>query len=459
VKVAVIGTGYVGLVTGACLADNGLHVHCVDTDRNKVDRLRNAEVPFFEPGLEELVGRLARTERLHFTTSLSEALLDAEVAFIAVGTPSGGDGAADLSQVLLVAAQIGELLARRISPHLVVVTKSTVPVGTAKRLREVLTETIAAASISTDVEPGTFDVASNPEFLKEGAAIADFAHPDRIVIGVDTERARETLDRVYRPFVLNGKPVLFMDVASAEITKYAANAMLATRISFMNAIAALCDATGADVHHVRNGIGSDARIGTPFLYAGAGYGGSCFPKDVRALASTARDHDIEFSLLDGVELVNNRQANVVIEKLVRLLGLSSASLLNGLTIAVWGIAFKPNTDDTRDAPSVAIIERLENAGARVRAYDPIAKLPPRFGTNVAECNDPYVAAENCDALVLVTEWAEFRNPDIGALAKSMRRPLILDARNVLDADTLSAHGFSVARVGRPFVSSQAGLSQ
>ena len=441
-NVAVIGTGYVGLVTGACLAETGATVICVDIDSEKVERLCRGEIPIFEPGLDELVARNVAKGRLRFTTDLTQALTDAQVAFIAVGTPPGGDGSADLSQVLAVARSIGKSLLGSVTNYLVVVTKSTVPVGTAQKVRAEI-DGVLAGSIDTPA----FDVASNPEFLKEGAAIEDFARPDRIVIGVESERAKVVLERLYRPFLLNSHPVLFMDVASAEITKYAANAMLAMRISFMNTVAALCDAVGANVDHVRRGIGSDPRIGPGFLYAGAGYGGSCFPKDVRALAETSRSHGVDFALLDEVERINERQKFVVIEKALELLGRSESSGLNGLHFSIWGIAFKPNTDDVREAPAVAVIEKLLRLGASVSAYDPVAKLPDELKGKVNVYNDPYDAVDNADVLILITEWSEFRNPDIKQLATRMKQRNVVDGRNVLDNSDLLAADFSFRRIG------------
>ncbi len=445
-KVVIIGSGYVGLVTGACLSDTGATVVCVDVNAEKIERLTRGEMPIYEPGLEALVLRNVAKQRLHFTTDLGDALLDADVAFIAVGTPPGDDGSADLSQVLSVADSIGQALSRRPTPYIVVVTKSTVPVGTAAKVAGRLQSSLQAHS-QPDITPSEFDVASNPEFLKEGAAIEDFARPDRIVIGVETERAQAVLERLYRPFLLNARPVIFMDIASAEITKYAANAMLALRISFMNTIASLCDAVGADVSLVRRGIGSDARIGQSFLYAGPGYGGSCFPKDVRALHATTEGFGIDFGLLREVEAVNDRQKSVPVAKLRALLNRSES--LDGLAIAVWGLAFKPNTDDIRDSPALTVIGELLAAGASVRLYDPVATLSPGMFEAVVVCDDPYKATNGADALMLLTEWPEFRNIDPSQL--QLRQSLIVDARNVLDTETLAEHGFTIASIGRPTV--------
>jgi UDPglucose 6-dehydrogenase len=444
-KIAVIGTGYVGLVTGACLSDTGATVTCVDIDSSKIDRLVRGEIPIFEPGLDALVSRNVAKGRLKFSVDLEAALVDAQVAFIAVGTPPGVEGAADLSQVLGVARAIGESLVRKPTEYLVIVTKSTVPVGTAKKVRSEIEKVLGKASNAS-----SYDVASNPEFLKEGAAIDDFARPDRIVIGIDSERAKTTLERLYRPFLLNAHPVLFMDVASAEITKYAANAMLATRISFMNAVSSLCDAVGADVDMVRRGIGSDPRIGSGFLYAGAGYGGSCFPKDVRALALTAKEFGVDFSFLDEVERINQRQKSVVIQKAYELLGLEHGTVLDGRRFALWGVAFKPNTDDVREAPAIAAITELVKLGASVAVYDPVARLPENeFTKSVTVCDDPYEAAEGADVLILMTEWSEFRNPDLGQLAAKMKYRNIVDGRNVLDRVAFADAGFSLRRIGSP----------
>jgi UDPglucose 6-dehydrogenase len=454
-KVVIVGTGYVGLVTGACLSETGASVVCVDVNAEKISGLRRGEIPIFEPGLDELVARNAKKGRLEFSTDLAGALIDADVLFIAVGTPPGADGSADIDQVIGVGAAIGAALASRPTEYLVVVTKSTVPVGTAAKLRSVISSSLVAAlserrlGIESDTSSGAatlFDVASNPEFLKEGAAIDDFAKPDRIVIGVESERAQAVLERLYRPFLLNGRPVLFMDLASAEITKYAANAMLATRISFMNSIAVLCDAVGADVSLVRQGIGTDQRIGSSFLYSGVGYGGSCFPKDVRALHATAEDLGMDFGILREVEAANERQKRLAVLKARQLLRIPTGSL-DGLVFGLWGLAFKPNTDDTRDAPALATIYELLAAGGTVRLYDPVANLPESLRATVEVCSDPYEASKGADVLILVTEWTEFRAIEPTKLC--MRQHLIVDGRNVLDADLLVEHGFTVASIGRP----------
>jgi UDPglucose 6-dehydrogenase len=458
-KVVIVGSGYVGLVTGACLSDTGASVVCVDVDAEKISRLRRGEIPIFEPGLDELVARNSKKDRLTFSTDLAESLTGADVLFIAVGTPPEADGSADISQIIAVGEAIGTALASRPTEYLVVATKSTVPVGTAAKLSSTITSSIdleRAAKLNLragdqrvgtlSLEPTPFDVASNPEFLKEGAAIGDFAKPDRIVIGVESGRAHAVLERLYRPFLLNNCPVLFMDLASAEITKYAANAMLATRISFMNSIAMLCDAVGADVSKVRRGIGTDARIGPSFLYPGVGYGGSCFPKDVRALHVTAQDLGVDFGILREVEAANERQKRLAVSKARQLLNRPTGSLA-GLVFGLWGLAFKPNTDDIRDAPALIVIEELLTDGATVRLYDPVAKLPESLQSTVTICTDPYRAAEGADVLVLVTEWPEFRTIDHAQLR--MRQHFVVDGRNVLDVDQLVKHGFTVASIGRP----------
>ena len=431
-KIAVVGTGYVGLVTGTCLAETGHDVTCVDLDEGKIALLRGGGVPIYEPGLEELVRRNVKERRLSFTTSTAEAMRDTEVAFIAVGTPPGESGEADLSYVLAAAAEIGRHLRR----YTVVVNKSTVPVGSADRVAEVVAGVAQAA----------FDVVSNPEFLKEGAAIDDFMRPDRIVIGVSSERARAVMAELYAPFVRTEQPILFMDPRSSELTKYAANAMLATRISFMNDIAGLCERLGAEVDQVRRGLGSDRRIGFPFLFPGAGFGGSCFPKDVRALMTMARAAGLDFDLLRSVERVNERQKRALVEKALKHFG-----SLQGTTIAVWGLAFKPKTDDMREAPSITVVEGLLGNGARVKAHDPVAsEVAARlFQGRVELAPDPYAAAEGADAVVLVTEWSEFRQPDFERLKRIMRQPVILDGRNIWDRDKLQALGFTYYGIGRP----------
>jgi UDPglucose 6-dehydrogenase len=431
-RIAVVGTGYVGLVTGTCLAEAGHEVSCLDVDARKIETLRGGGIPIYEPGLEELVRRNVRELRLSFTTSYPEAVAGAEVVFIAVGTPPGEDGDADLSHVLAAAAEIG----RALTGYAIVVNKSTVPVGSAERVAEVLRREAAHP----------FDVVSNPEFLKEGAAVDDFMRPDRVVVGVASERARAVMQELYAPFVRAEQPVLFMDLRSAELTKYAANAMLATRISFMNEMATLCEKLGADVDQVRRGIGSDRRIGHPFLFPGVGFGGSCFPKDVRAVRTMARQLGLDFDLLRAVERVNERQRRWLVEKAAKHFG-----SLAGRTFGVWGLAFKPKTDDMREAPSVTVVEGLLAAGAAVRAHDPVAReVAARVfaGRGVRLVDEPYAAAEGADALLLVTEWNEFRQPDWSRLARIMKTPVVLDGRNVWDEHKARAAGFTYYGVGR-----------
>lgn len=436
-KIAIVGTGYVGLVSGACFAEMGLDITCVDTDTRKIEALDAGRIPIYEPGLEELVRRNVAGGRLHFTTDLAGCLDGMEIVFSAVGTPMGEDGAADLSQVLEVARTFG----RHIRRYTLLVTKSTVPVGTSEKIRAVIREELAARG--ADIP---FDVASNPEFLKEGAAIKDFMSPDRVIVGVESERARKLMARLYRPFLLNNFRVMFMDVASAEMTKYAANAMLATRISFINEIANLCDLTGADVDMVRKGIGADIRIGNKFLYPGSGYGGSCFPKDVKALARTAREHGYEMQVIEAVERVNERQKSIVFEKLRQELG-----DLRGCRIAVWGLSFKPETDDIREAPALVVIRLLLDAGAEVRAYDPAATEECRRRhpeLDIAYSTTMYEAAEGADALVLMTEWKQFRMPDWSRLHAAMRGALVVDGRNIFDREELAAAGFRYRGIGK-----------
>jgi UDPglucose 6-dehydrogenase len=431
-KIAVVGTGYVGLVTGTCLSESGHHVTCVDVDPKKIATLAAGGIPIYEPGLEELVRRNAREKRLAFTTSLADAMQDTDVVFIAVGTPPGETGEADLTHVLAAAEQIGRFIRR----YTVVVNKSTVPVGSCERVRDV----VAA------VAKAEFDVVSNPEFLKEGSAVDDFMRPDRVVVGVDSERARKVMADLYQPFVRTEQPILFMDPRSAELTKYAANAMLATRISFMNDVAALCDRLGCDVDQVRRGMGSDKRIGYPFLFPGVGFGGSCFPKDVRAVMTMARQLGLDFDLLRAVERVNERQKRLLFDKAVKHLG-----SLAGKRCAVWGLAFKPKTDDMREAPSLTLVQLLAGAGAEVVAHDPVAAevARPLLGPHVRLAEEPYAAAEGADALFLITEWNEFRSPDYERLAQIMRGRVLLDGRNVWDAQRARQAGFTYFGVGRP----------
>jgi UDPglucose 6-dehydrogenase len=431
-KVAVVGSGYVGLVTGACLAETGNDVVCADIDTRKIERLKASDIPIYEPGLEDLVRRNQAEGRLSFTTDVGEAVARSRIVFIAVGTPPDEDGSADLQHVLAVAKTIG----RHLIDHKIVVTKSTVPVGTAERVR-------AAIRAETSAP---FSVCSNPEFLKEGAAIDDFMKPDRIVIGVDSNEAREAMGELYAPFVRTGNPVLFMDIPSAEVTKYAANAMLATRISFMNQVALFCERVGADVNEVRKGIGTDKRIGQAFLFPGPGYGGSCFPKDVQALIRTGRDVGLGFDILEAVERVNERQKLVVLDKLGAALGGSLA----GRTIGVWGLAFKAETDDMRESPAIPLIEGLLAQGARVQAHDPKAMETARlvFGQRVVYAADPYDAARGADGLAIVTEWLVYRNPDFERLKAMLSQPLVVDGRNLYDPARMKAMGFRYHGIGR-----------
>ena len=431
--VAVIGSGYVGLVAGACLAETGNDVICVDNNEDKIAKLRANVVPIYEPGLEPMIRRNQEQGRLSFTTDLPEAVRKSRVIFIAVGTPPGEDGSADLQHVLAVAHGIGKAL----NGPKVVVTKSTVPVGTAEKVR-------AAIRSETDQE---FHVCANPEFLKEGAAIDDFMKPDRVVIGVDHPDAREAMGELYAPFTRQGGDrVLFMDIPSAEVTKYAANAMLATRISFMNQIAAFCEQVGADVNQVRHGIGADQRIGRAFLYPGPGYGGSCFPKDVKALIRTGSELGVGLDLLEMVETVNERQKKVLLQKVLTFLG----DDLSGRTIGIWGLAFKAETDDMRESPTIPLVLGLLAAGARVQAHDPKATDSARaiFGDRVLYAADPYSAAHSADALVVATEWLVYRNPDFERLLELMRRPLVVDGRNLYDPDRMTALGFDYHGIGR-----------
>lgn len=432
-RIAVIGTGYVGLVAGTCFADSGNEVTCVDIDEAKIEGLRRGVVPIYEPGLDELIERNVRAGRLGFTTDLAEAVGPALVVFIAVGTPEGEDGTADLQYVLTAAHQIG----KAIRDYTVVVNKSTVPVGTAALVAKEI-------SAVTDIP---FDVVSNPEFLKEGAAIEDFLRPDRVIIGTDSERARSIMTELYEPFFRRSERIIYMDPASAELTKYAANAMLATRISFMNEIARLCDRVGANVDLVRKGIGTDSRIGLSFLYPGCGWGGSCFPKDVQALYATGRENGIELSILRAVQDVNAEQKQALLKMALKHFG----NELAGKTFGVWGLAFKPNTDDMREAPSIPLIEGLLGKGARVVAHDPVAHETAKriFGDRIAYADHPYAATEGVDGLFLVTEWNEFRRPDLARLKAQMKNPVIFDGRNVLDPQRVRSEGFSYYAFGRP----------
>lgn len=436
-NVVIVGTGYVGLVSGTCFAEMGMHVQCVDVDANKVARLQKGEIPIYEPGLDDMVVRNTAAGRLTFTTSLPEALAEAAVLFIAVGTPTSVDGSADLKYVLQVAKTIGENL----SQYCLIVDKSTVPVGTAKLVKQTIQAELDKRGVDI-----SFDVASNPEFLKEGDAIKDFMTPDRVVVGVDSEKAKEVLSRLYRPFLLNNFRVIFMDVASAEMTKYAANAMLATRISFMNDVANLCDKVGADINMVRKGIGADGRIGSKFLYAGCGYGGSCFPKDVKALIKTGNEHGVPMGVLQAVELVNESQKTILFRKLQKYISLDQ---LKGATVSLWGLSFKPNTDDMREAPSVVLANTLLAAGCKVKVYDPIAmeEAHKQLGDTVYYASDIYDAVNDAKALFLVTEWKEFRAPNWSVVRKAMAGNIIIDGRNIYDGNELREAGFVYEGIG------------
>jgi UDPglucose 6-dehydrogenase len=434
-KIAVIGTGYVGLVTGTCLAETGNHVCCVDIDERKINKLKNGQVTIYEPGLEKLFERNLKEERLTFTTSLSEGIEDAEIVFLALPTPPGEDGSADLKYVLGVAEDIGKLL----TEYKIIVDKSTVPVGTAERVHE---------AIAKNYE-GEFDVVSNPEFLREGVAVEDFMKPDRIVIGTTSDRAKETLTELYGPYVRQGNPLVFMDERSAELTKYAANAFLAVKISFMNEIAQMCEKLGADVDMVRKGIGSDERIGKRFLFPGIGYGGSCFPKDVKALMHSAKEVNYEFMILDAVTHVNEKQKVHLVSKIKRYYN----NDLTGKHFAFWGLAFKPNTDDIREAPALEMINALLDAGATVCAFDPEAmnNVKELFGDKIKYAEMQYDCLENADALIVATEWNEFRTPDFDKILSMMKDPVIFDGRNVFDVQVMEKKGFHYESIGRPLV--------
>lgn len=436
-KIAIVGTGYVGLVTGTCFAEIGVNVICVDTNAEKIEALKKGIIPIYENGLEEMVIRNTKARRLHFTTSLKDCLNEVDVVFSAVGTPPDEDGSADLSYVLQVARTIGENLQK----YVLVVTKSTVPVGTADKVRETISNELKRRGVDIP-----FDVASNPEFLKEGNAINDFMSPDRVVVGVDSERAKKIMTKLYKPFLLNNFRVIFMDIPSAEMTKYAANSMLATRISFMNDIANLCELVGADVNMVRSGIGSDTRIGRKFLYPGIGYGGSCFPKDVKALIKTAETNGYEMRVLRAVEQVNEYQKGVLFEKLRHIFGED----LTGKVITLWGLSFKPETDDMREAPSLILIDKLLKAKCSIRVYDPVAmnECRRRMGEAVYYAKDLYDATLNADALLLLTEWKEFRLPSWAVIKKSMRTPLVLDGRNIYDRNEMEELGFTYHCIGK-----------
>ncbi len=436
-NIAIVGTGYVGLVSGTCFAEMGVQVTCVDVDKNKVDCLLRGEVPIYEPGLDELVKKNMDAGRLHFTTELCEVLDQVEVVFSAVGTPPDEDGSADLKYVLAVARTFGQ----HIKKYTILVTKSTVPVGTSQKVKAVIQEELRRRG-----EDIPFDVASNPEFLKEGAAIKDFMFPDRVVVGTESENARKVMTRLYKPFMLSGERMIFTDIPSAEMIKYAANSMLATRISFMNDIANLCELVGADVNMVRKGIGSDSRIGKKFLYPGCGYGGSCFPKDVKALIKTAEQNGYSMQVLQAVEAVNEKQKAILFDKFIQYF----KGDVKGKTVAMWGLAFKPETDDMREAPALVLIDRLLEVGCQVKVYDPIAmnECKRRIGDRVVYCQDMYEAVTDAHALMLVTEWNEFRVPSYATLGRLMIEKVIFDGRNIYDKEEVCEQGFAYVCVGR-----------
>lgn len=435
-KITIVGTGYVGLVTGTCFSEVGIDVTCIDIDAKKIEGLKNGVMPIYEPGLEPMVKTNLEKGRLHFSTDLKDSIHDSEAAFIAVGTPPGEDGSADLKYVLAVAREIG----KHMTNYLVVVTKSTVPVGTAKKVKQAVQDELNKRG--SDLK---FDVASNPEFLKEGAAIQDFLKPDRIVVGVESQEAKKIMEKLYKPFLLNGHPTIFMDVPSAEMTKYAANSMLATKISFMNDIANLCEIMGADVNMVRKGIGSDSRIGTKFIYPGVGYGGSCFPKDVKALIKTADENGYKMKVLKAVEDVNDAQKSVLVAKVKKHFG----NDLSGMTFGIWGLSFKPKTDDMREAPSVVIINQLLEAGAKVQAFDPVAMEEAHrdLGETIVYAKDEYDALVDADALLLVTEWPEFRIPNFNVVGKLLKNKVIFDGRNIYDREELRELGYTYYGIG------------
>ena len=434
-NIAIVGTGYVGLVSGTCFAEMGAHVTCVDVDAQKIQKLKDGIMPIYEPGLEELVKRNVEYGRLQFTTDLTEVLDEVEVVFSAVGTPPDEDGSADLKYVLAVARQFGQ----NINKYTILVTKSTVPVGTAQKVKAAIQDELKKRGVDVP-----FDVASNPEFLKEGAAIKDFMSPDRVVVGTESEKAKEVMTRLYKPFLINNFRVIFMDIPSAEMTKYAANAMLATRISFMNDIANLCERVGANVDSVRKGIGTDTRIGSKFLYAGCGYGGSCFPKDVKALVHTGLDNDYHMEVIEAVERVNEKQKSIIYDKIIKAVG-----DVRGKTIAIIGLAFKPETDDMREAPALVVIDKLLKAGASVRVFDPVAmdECKRRIGDAVTYCKNMYDASDGADVFALMTEWRQFRMPSWNVIQKVMKGNVIVDGRNIYDRHELEGIGFVYTRIG------------
>ena len=436
-KITLVGTGYVGLVSGTCLAETGINVECVDTDSRKIENLNNGVIPIYEPGLAPMVQRNVDSGRLKFSTLLKEAIKDSQAVLIAVGTPPDEDGSADLKYVLAVAEDIG----RYMTDYLLVITKSTVPIGTAEKVRNKIKEALAERGANIE-----FDVASNPEFLKEGDAVNDCMKPDRIIVGADSDRAFRIIEKLYKPFVLNGHPVIYMDIPSAEMTKYAANAILATKISFINDIANLCEKVGADINMVRRGIGSDSRIGNKFIYAGLGYGGSCFPKDVKAIIKTASEYDYDLKVMKAVDEVNERQKESIYHKLLNHFD----NNIKGRKIGIWGLSFKPNTDDMREAPSLTLIQRFLENGAEVTAYDPAAmeEARRRLGDKIAYSEDSYGALVDADALVLVTEWNEFRNPNWTVINKLMKTKVVFDGRNIYERDILEQSGFKYYGIGR-----------
>lgn len=437
-NIAIVGTGYVGLVSGACFAETGAIVICVDVDEKKIERLQNGDIPIYEPGLDALVLKNVKAGRLRFTTSLADVLNDQQIVFSAVGTPPDEDGSADLKYVLQVAKTVGEYLQK----YIVVVTKSTVPVGTATKVHSTIQQELDRRGVNIP-----FDVASNPEFLKEGSAIKDFMSPDRVVVGVESEKAKKLLTKLYKPFLLNNFRVIFMDIPSAEMTKYAANSMLATRISFMNDIANLCERVGADVNMVRAGIGADTRIGRKFLYAGCGYGGSCFPKDVKALIHTADKVGYSMEVLKAVERVNEYQKGVLFKKLEKIY---PNGTLQGKTIAIWGLSFKPETDDMRESTALVVIRLLQEVGCKIRVYDPVAmkECQRRLGDAVVYCKDKYEAVLDADAMLLLTEWKEFRLPSLEVMKRTMRQPIVIDGRNIFDAEEMREYGFDYYCIGK-----------
>jgi UDPglucose 6-dehydrogenase len=435
-KITIVGTGYVGLVTGTCFAEVGIDVACVDIDVKKIENLKQGISPIYEPGLDGMIARNVDKGRLHFSTNLPEEVNESDVIFIAVGTPPDEDGSADLKYVLDVARTVG----KHMDKHMMIVTKSTVPVGTAKKVRQAIQEELNQRGLNIE-----FDVASNPEFLKEGDAISDFMKPDRIVVGVESEKAEDIMSKLYKPFTLNGHPVIFMDVPSAEMTKYAANSMLATKISFINDIANLCEIVGADVNMVRKGIGSDSRIGTKFIYPGIGYGGSCFPKDVKALIKTADNVGYPMRILKAVEFVNDDQKSILFNKFMNYFD----GKVKGLTVALWGLSFKPQTDDMREAPALVIIEKLLAQGCKVKAYDPVAaeETHRRIGDKIEYSKDQYEAAMDADAIMLLTEWTEFRFPNWTVIKKLIKTPVVFDGRNIYDRKELKSQGYDYFCIG------------